>query len=80
MNQTVAIISLVIIAVIVAGVVVGAYWFFGKIQENNYCNNWFSNLEDRRIQMENAGFWESMNYDYDQYNAEVADYNRECYY
>ena len=94
MNQTVAIISLVIIAVIVAGVVVGAYWFFGKIQENNYCENWYNSIEDRRITLENkiveynnAGFWEQMQTDPDYLNSKAAaldqegnQYNRECAY
>lgn len=84
MNTAIFITVMVIIGIMVAGIIYGAYWYFSTVTtiqaENTYCTNWFNNLEDRRIQMESAGFWESMNYDYDQYNAEVAEYNRECYY
>lgn len=95
MNQTAAIISLVVIALVTALVVVGAYWYFGNIKaENTFCTNWYNNIEDRKIQLdnelyqyENAGFWESLDFNVDQYNlevsqlnAEVAEYNKECAY
>ena len=83
MNQTVAIVILVVIAVITASIIVGAYWFFSTVktiqEENTFCQNWYNNLEERRAEAEDS-FWKELAFDYDQYNAEVADYNKECYY
>lgn len=89
-----AIVCLVIIAVVTASIVVGAYWYFGKMQENTFCENWYNSIEERRIALENqiyeynnAGFWEQMQTDPDYLNQQAAlldqegrDYNKECYY
>jgi hypothetical protein len=79
MNQTAGIIILVVIAVITASIVVGAYWFYGKVRENTFCQNWLNSLEQRRAEAEGS-FWKELSFNYDQYNAEVADYNKECAY
>ena len=98
MNGIVFAAIMTIIVIIVGAVIYGAYWYFSLVvtiqAENTYCKNWFNNLEDRRISLENqiieynnAGFWEQIQTNADYLNsqvtaldAEVNQYNRECYY
>lgn len=86
------------IVIIVGAVIYGAYWYFSTVktvqEKNTYCENWFNNIEDRRIQLENeiveynnAGFWEQMQTDPDYLNSKAValdqegnQYNRECAY
>ena len=73
MNKTLAIIVIVVILVI-AGIIawIGAT-IMGNIEKNDYCSNWSNNLEQQRAIMENQIFPDT-----NQFNAEVAQYNREC--
>jgi hypothetical protein len=49
-------------------------------ERNEYCSNWFAALEERRLQIENAGFWEDLTIDRGAYKDDVNAYNQECYY
>jgi hypothetical protein len=69
------IISAVLIMVVILAVI--GYTAMEVHQGNSYCENWFNNLEQRKAEMESS-FWKELSFDYDQYNAEVAEYNREC--
>jgi flagellar basal body-associated protein FliL len=71
-GSIIAIIMISIVVVVVVGVLV---YVINVTSHNNYCTNWFNSLEQQRVQLENQLFSDPT-----QYNTEISDYNKECYY
>lgn len=75
-TSKIALIVVIVIVAVVMMFVVGYSMMFMNAQEHrSYCENWFNNLEQQRVQLENQLFSDPT-----QYNAEISDYNKECYY
>ena len=72
-------IALIVVLVIVAivMVIVAGYgmMYLNAQQHRSYCDNWYNNLEQQKIQLESQLFADPT-----QLNQEVSDYNKECAY
>ena len=70
----------IVVGIAVAGVVTGVFIFWGYIVagEQSHCDNWLANIEERRTTLENDPVASVL--DYERFNREIDDYNRECVY
>lgn len=63
----------IISVIVVLAIVIIFFMAVGNVQSNNYCDNWYNALEAQEAQL---GIFS----DYDAFNREVSDYNRQCAY
>ena len=70
--------AIIIVVVLVAALVIIGVIINARISENQFCRNWHANLQEKSAELE-ANIWATES-DYAIYNADVDEYNRQCYY
>lgn len=64
--------------VVLIFVAIGAYGWYTEQQSqqhSKYCTNWYNSLQSQKQELDNNLFSDPA-----QYNKDVSDYNKECYY
>jgi hypothetical protein len=102
------IVSIIGIFIFAYAVMVSVSTLSSNVQENSYCNNWGAAIDDKnavmqqrlteinnaKIEFDNAGLWDTLNFDTSEWNTksdhynldrqtlqtEIDDYNKQCVY